>query len=38
MVSFWVALRSLMRLGLAFVFHGQAKSYIVLAEGVPRAL
>ena len=38
MVSFWVGLRSLMRLGLAFVFHGQAKSYIVLAEGVTGAL
>ena len=32
--SFWAGLRSLMRLGLAFIFHGQYKPYIVLAEGV----
>ena len=32
--SFWAGLRSLMRLGLAFVFHGQHKPYVILAEGV----
>jgi len=31
---FWVALRSLMRLGLAYVLHGQERPYVVLAEGV----
>jgi hypothetical protein len=35
--SFWAGLRSLMRLGLAFLFHGQYKPYIVLAEGVADA-
>lgn len=32
--SFWSGLRALMRLGLAFVFDGQHKPYILLAEGV----
>jgi hypothetical protein len=32
--SSWAGLRSLMRLGLAYVFHGQHKPYVVLAEGV----
>jgi len=32
--SFWSGLRALMRLGLAFVFDGQHKPYIILAEGV----
>ena len=32
--SFWAGLRSLMRLGLAYVFHGQYKPYVVLAQGV----
>jgi uncharacterized protein (DUF362 family) len=32
--SFWAGLRSLMRLGLAFIFHGQYKPYILLAEGI----
>ena len=32
--SFWAGLRSLMRLGLAFIFHGQHKPYVILAEGV----
>ncbi|MFC1712507.1 DUF362 domain-containing protein [Candidatus Poribacteria bacterium] len=32
--SFWAGLRSMMRLGLAFLFHGQHKCYIILAEGV----
>jgi uncharacterized protein (DUF362 family) len=32
--SFWAGLRSLMRLGLAFIFHGQHKPYIILSEGV----
>lgn len=32
--SFWVGLRSMIRLGLAYVFHGQYKSYVLLAEGV----
>lgn len=35
--SFWAGLRSLMRLGLAFIFHGQYKPYIILAEGVHAA-
>ena len=32
--SFWSGLRALMRLGLAFVFDGQYKPYIILTEGV----
>ncbi len=32
--SFWAGLRSMMRLGLAFLFGGQHKFYVVLAEGV----
>jgi uncharacterized protein (DUF362 family) len=32
--SFWAGLRSLMRLGLAFLMHGQHKFYVILAEGV----
>jgi hypothetical protein len=32
--SFWAGLRSLMRLGLAYIFHGQHKPYVVLIEGV----
>jgi uncharacterized protein (DUF362 family) len=36
--SFWAGLRSLLRLGLAFLFHGQYKCYVVLAEGVPQTL
>jgi len=32
--SFWSGLRALMRLGLAFVFDGQHKPYIILTEGV----
>ena len=32
--SFWSGLRALMRLGLAFVFNGQHKPYIILTEGV----
>jgi uncharacterized protein (DUF362 family) len=32
--SFWAGLRSLLRLGLAFIFHGQHKPYIILSEGV----
>ena len=35
---FWAGLRSVMRLGLAFLFHGQAKNYVVLAEGVTKVL
>jgi hypothetical protein len=35
--SFWAGLRSLMRLGLAFIFHGQYRPHIVLAEGVGEA-
>lgn len=35
--SFWAGLRSLMRLALAFIFHGQHKPYIVLAKGVVQA-
>ena len=35
--SFWSGLRALMRLGLAFVFDGQHKPYILLAEGVIEA-
>ncbi|MBT3342826.1 MAG: DUF362 domain-containing protein [Gemmatimonadetes bacterium] len=35
--SFWSGLRALMRLGLAFVFDGQHKPYIILAEGVTAA-
>ena len=34
--SFWAGLRSSMRLGLAFVFHGQHTPYIVLAEGLAK--
>ena len=30
--SFWAGLRSMMRLGLAFIFHGQFKPYVILAE------
>jgi uncharacterized protein (DUF362 family) len=32
--SFWAGLRSLMRLGLAFLMHGHHKPYILLAQGV----
>jgi hypothetical protein len=32
--SFWAGLRSLMRLGLAYLMHGQHKYYVILAEGV----
>ncbi len=32
--AFWAGLRSLMRLGLAFLFHGQHKYYVILAEGI----
>jgi len=32
--SFWAGLRSMIRLGLTYVFHGQYKSYVLLAEGV----
>jgi uncharacterized protein (DUF362 family) len=32
--SFWAGLRSLLRLGLAFIFHGQHRSYVILSEGV----
>lgn len=32
--SFWAGLRSLMRLGLAYIFQGQYKNYIILTEGV----
>jgi len=32
--SFWSGLRAMMRLGLAFVFDGQHKPYIILSEGV----
>jgi uncharacterized protein (DUF362 family) len=35
--SWWAGLRSLMRLGLAYIFHGQFKPYIVLAEGVAQS-
>ena len=35
--SFWAGLRSLLRLGLAFIFHGQHKPYIILSEGVVEA-
>jgi uncharacterized protein (DUF362 family) len=35
---FWQALRALLRLGLVYLFHGQHKSYIILAEGVREAL
>ncbi len=35
--SFWAGLRSLMRLGLAYILHGQYKPYIILAEGVTEA-
>jgi hypothetical protein len=35
--SWWAGLRSLMRLGLAFLFGGQHKPYIVLAEGVAQS-
>ena len=34
--SFWAGLRSMIRLGLVYVFHGQYKSYVLLAEGVVR--
>jgi hypothetical protein len=34
--SFGAGLRSMIRLGLAYVFHGQYKSYVLLAEGVVR--
>lgn len=34
--SFWAGLRSLMRLGLVFLLHGQHKCYVILAEGVLR--
>ena len=32
--SFWAGLRSMTRLGLAFLFHGQHKFYVILAEGI----
>jgi hypothetical protein len=32
--SFWAGLRSLMRLGLAFLMHGHHKPYILLVEGL----
>ena len=32
--SFWAGLRSMMRLGLAFLFHGQHKFYVILAAGM----
>ena len=35
--SFWSGLRAMMRLGLAFVFDGQHKPYIILAEGTTDA-
>jgi uncharacterized protein (DUF362 family) len=35
--SWWAGLRSLMRLGLAYILSGQHKPYIVLAEGVARS-
>ena len=35
--SWWAGLRSLMRLGLAYLFSGQHKPYIVLAEGVTQS-
>ena len=32
--SFWAGLRSLMRLGLTYLTHGQHKYYVILAEGI----
>lgn len=36
--SFWAGLRSLIRLGLAFIFQSQYEPYVVLLEGVTNAV